>query len=52
MMLLLDRSDQPQDLRLRRDVEAVVGSSAISSAGSSAKAAAIMTRCRCPPDSW
>ncbi len=31
---------------------AVVGSSAISSAGSHASAIAIITRCRCPPDSW
>ena len=31
---------------------AVVGSSAISSFGSLARAAAIITRWRCPPDSW
>ena len=31
---------------------AVVGSSAISSAGSSTSAIAIMMRCRCPPESW
>ncbi|MCY1303915.1 hypothetical protein D9M70_536440 [compost metagenome] len=31
---------------------AVVGSSAISKAGFSARAMAIMTRWRCPPDSW
>ena len=31
---------------------AVVGSSAISSAGPSASAMAIITRWRCPPDSW
>ena len=31
---------------------AVVGSSAISSAGSQASAIAIMTRWRCPPESW
>ena len=29
----------------------VVGSSAISSSGSQASAIAIITRCRCPPDS-
>ena len=31
---------------------AVVGSSAISSAGSSAIAIAIITRCRMPPENW
>jgi len=31
---------------------AVVGSSAIRISGSQASAAAIITRCRCPPDSW
>ena len=31
---------------------AVVGSSAIRSAGSSTSAIAIMIRCRCPPESW
>ena len=31
---------------------AVVGSSAMISAGRQARAIAIITRCRCPPDSW
>ncbi|SKV05380.1 Uncharacterised protein [Mycobacteroides abscessus subsp. abscessus] len=31
---------------------AVVGSSAMSSPGSNARACAIMARCRCPPESW
>ena len=31
---------------------AVVGSSAISSSGSHARAIAIITRCRIPPESW
>jgi len=41
--------DEVEDLRLDGDVEGVVGSSAMSSFGSQARAMAIMTRWRSPP---
>jgi hypothetical protein len=50
-VLALQIADQREDLGLRGDVERVVGSSAIRSAGSSTSAIAIMMRWRWPPDS-
>ena len=45
-------AQQVEDLRLHGHVQRVVGSSAISTAGSQASAMAIITRWRMPPDIW
>src|SRR5947209_5602568 len=50
--LLLQLEDQRENLRLDGDVERVVGSSAIRSAGRQASAIAIIARWRMPPESW
>ena len=44
--------EQLQDLRLDGDVEAVVGSSAITSRGLQTSDMAIMARWRMPPENW
>jgi len=50
--LALEVRQQVENLGLDRDVEPVVGSSAISSAGRQTSAMAIITRCFIPPESW
>ena len=49
--IALQVDEKPQDLRLDGDVERVVGSSAMSSAGPHISAMEIMTRWRNPPES-
>lgn len=51
VQLLLQLAQQLQNLRLHRYVQAVVGSSAISSSGRVSSAMAIITRWRSPPES-
>jgi hypothetical protein len=47
----LQLAQQVEHPSLNRDASAVVGSSAMTSRGRQARAMAIMTRCRMPPDS-